>query len=55
MKTDAEFVKTLQAKYDVKVNEVDKGPFIEALSPLQDEVAKELKMEDALARIRELR
>ncbi len=55
VKTDAEFVKTLQAKYDVKVNEVDKGPFIEALSPLQDEVAKELKMEDALARIRELR
>jgi TRAP-type transport system periplasmic protein len=52
--TDAEFVKMLQEKYGVKVNEVDKGPFIKTLSPLQDEVAKEIKMEDALARIREL-
>lgn len=54
VKTDAEFVETLQAKYGVKVNEVDKGPLIATLSPLQDEVAKDLKMETALARIREL-
>ncbi len=55
VKTDAEFVKSLQDKYGVKVNQVDKGPFIKTLSPLQDQVAKELNMEDALARIRELR
>ena len=55
VKTDAEFVETMKAKYGVKVNEVEKGPFIKALAPLQDEVAKDLKMEAALARIRELK
>ncbi len=53
--TDAKFVEDLQKQYEVKVNEVDKGPFIQRLSPLQDEVAAELGMEAALARIRELK
>ena len=52
---DAEFLEVMKTKYGVKVNTVEKGGFIKALTPLQDEVAKELKMEAALARIRELR
>jgi TRAP-type transport system periplasmic protein len=55
VKGDAEFLEVMKTKYGVKVNDVDKSGFIKALSPLQDEVAKELKMEAALARIRELR
>lgn len=55
IKTDAEFLDMMQKKYGVKVNEVNKSGFIKALTPLQDQVAKDLGMEGALARIRELR
>ena len=53
-KQDEEMVKTLQEKYNVKVNEVNQETFKEKLLPLQDAVAKELKTEHLLARIRDL-
>ena len=54
VESDAAFLDEIQSKYGVKVNEVETGPFVEALAATQDEVAATLGMEDALARIREL-
>ena len=53
--SDAQFVEEMSEKYGVQVNEVDTGPFVERLGPLQDEVAAELGMQEVVARIRELR
>jgi len=55
IESDAQFVEEMKEKYGVQVNEVDTGPFVERLGPLQDEVAGELGMEEVVARIRELR
>jgi tripartite ATP-independent transporter DctP family solute receptor len=52
--SDAKFVDELKEKYGVKVNAVDTQPFVKRLSPLQDEVAKDLGMEAVLARVRAL-
>lgn len=37
------------------VNEIDRTPFIEAATPLQDKIAKELGLEDLLQKIRDLK
>lgn len=55
VESDATFLQNLQKDYGVKVNEVDTGPFVERLGPIQDEVARKLGTEDLLARIRELK
>lgn len=52
--SDAAFLDKIQAEYGVKVNEVETGPFVEALAATQDEVAVKLGMESVLARIRDL-
>lgn len=53
--SDEKMLNEISEKYDVKVNEVDKSGFISTLAPVQDEVAAELGMEAALARIRAVR
>ena len=46
VKSDADFLQSIQDKYGVKVNEVDTGPFVEALADTQDTVAGELGVEE---------
>lgn len=55
VQSDAAFIEKMKSEYGVKVNEVDTAPFVERLAPTQDRVAKELGVEDLLARVRELR
>jgi hypothetical protein len=45
----------MQEKNGVKVNKVDTAPFVAKLSPLQDDVAKELGAVEIVARIRALK
>lgn len=55
VESDAKVLEDMQAKNGVKVNKVDTAPFVEKLSVLQDDVAKELGVTDMLARIRALK
>src|SRR5690606_3297719 len=55
VESDAKVLEDMKTKYGVIVNEVDTAPFVEKLSALQDEVAKELGVTDMLARIRALK
>ncbi|MGE8943956.1 TRAP transporter substrate-binding protein [Leptospira interrogans] len=55
VESDAKVLKDMQEKNGVKVNKVDTAPFVEKLSVLQDEVAKELGTTDMLARVRALK
>lgn len=55
VESDAAFVEKMKSEYGVKVNEVETGPFVERLAPTQDKVAKDLGVEDLLARVRELK
>jgi tripartite ATP-independent transporter DctP family solute receptor len=55
VESDAKVLKDMEAKNGVKVNKVDTAPFVEKLSALQDDVAKELGTTDMLARIRALK
>lgn len=54
LENDDKYTKELQAK-GVKVNEVDRKPFAERVAALQDQIAKELKTEDVLTRVRALK
>jgi len=51
-KYDAAFLDELQAKYGVKVSEVDKRAFMALVVPLQDEFASQKKMKEVLELIR---
>lgn len=53
--SDDDFLKKMSSQYAVQVHKVDRSAFISQLAPLQDEVARELKMEPVLQRIRALR
>jgi len=55
VESDAKVLEDMQAKNGVKVNKVDTAPFVEKLSVLQDDVAKELGVTEMLARIRALK
>jgi len=55
VESDAKVLEEMQAKNGVIVNKVDTAPFVEKLSPLQDDVAKELGVTEMLARIRALK
>ncbi|MDR1755262.1 MAG: TRAP transporter substrate-binding protein [Eubacterium sp.] len=52
--TDADFLKQLVDAGSITVHEIDRTPLMEKIQPLQDEVAKELGVEDILAKIRSL-
>lgn len=52
--TDKKTLDEMVSKYGVKDIKIDVAPFKAKVLPLQDDVAKELKSEDILARIREL-
>lgn len=54
LENDDKYTKELQAK-GVTVSEVDRKPFAERVVTLQDQIAKELKTEDILARVRALK
>lgn len=50
---EEEALKDLVENYGVKVNEVDKQPFIDAIKPLHEEIAKEIDAMDLLELCRE--
>ncbi|MCZ7565066.1 MAG: TRAP transporter substrate-binding protein [Burkholderiales bacterium] len=49
---EASFVDRLEKKHGVKVTRPDKSEFIKVLEPVQDELAKELKITEVMALIR---
>lgn len=55
VESDAKVLEEMQSKNGVQVNKVDTAPFVEKLSALQDDVAKELGVTEMLARIRALK
>lgn len=55
VESDQAILEEIQEKYGVKVNQPDTEPFIEQLTPLQDQVAEESETQDLLERIRELK
>ena len=52
MRFDIEKLDEMVENHGLKVNEVEKDQFIEILSPLHDELAKDIKAEDVLELIR---
>jgi TRAP-type transport system periplasmic protein len=52
--SDQKLLDEMASEYGVQVNAVDTAPFVEALRPLQDEVAEQLGTQEIVARIREL-
>ena len=54
LENDEKYTKELQAK-GVIVGEVDRKPFAERIAALQDQIAKEIKTEEVLSRVRALK